>query len=198
VGRAGFILDNLIVAGKAKPMIVVMPDANITSILPRSNDDFARDFLEDVMPYVEANYRVQADRAHRALAGLSQGGIQTLIIGVPHLDKFAYLGVFSSGLLNMYGNELNGRYGMTGRLEPSEPNWEEEHKDMLNDAALKRGLKLFWIAIGKDDFLYPEHERTVALLRKHKFDVTVKVSDGNHSWINWRQYLAEFAPQLFR
>jgi hypothetical protein len=98
VGRAGFIMDNLIAAGKAKPMIVVMPAGHTSRAgfnMPTKADDFNRDFLDDIMPYVEKNYRVQSDRAHRAIAGLSMGGGQTLNIAIPHLKDFAYIGVFS-------------------------------------------------------------------------------------------------------
>src|SRR5213594_2723954 len=107
VGRAGFILDNLIAAGKAKPMVVVMPAGHTGPFRfggPRpAVDDFAQDFLNDILPFVEKHYRVQAERKSRALAGLSMGGGQTLNIGIPNLDKFAYLGVFSSGIFGITG-----------------------------------------------------------------------------------------------
>ena len=108
VGRANFILDNLIASGKAKPMIVVMPAGHTNAGGggrgaapaggPPPRDEFGEDFVKDVMPYVEKNYRVIADRAHRAIAGLSMGGSQTLNIAIPNLEKFAYVGVYSSGL----------------------------------------------------------------------------------------------------
>ena len=106
VGRAGFILDNLIAAGKAKPMIVVMPAGHTSrgtvagGVVGRNaTQDFVKDFTMDVMPYVEKHYRVLTDRAHTAIAGLSMGGTQTLHVAIPHLEKFAYVGVFSSGLI---------------------------------------------------------------------------------------------------
>src|SRR5262245_21614661 len=104
VGRAGFILDNLIAAKKAKPMIVVMPAGHtsrtpVNAIGRSATDEFVEDFVKDVVPYVEKRYRVIADRAHRAIAGLSMGGNQTLHVAMPRLDQFAYVGVFSSGLL---------------------------------------------------------------------------------------------------
>ena len=111
VGRAGFILDNLIAARKAKPMLVVMPAGHVNGAgaalgaptaggsenpgLGPGPDPFVNDFLSDLMPYVEKNYRVLTDRQNRAIAGLSMGGFQTLNIAVPHLDQFAYIGVFS-------------------------------------------------------------------------------------------------------
>jgi enterochelin esterase-like enzyme len=194
VGRAGFILDNLIAAGKAKPMIVVMPAGHTGRFsfgAPRpARDEFAADFTGDVMPYVESLYRVQADRAHRALAGLSMGGGQTLEIGLSRLDDFAYLGVFSAGV-----------FGITGRgpgAGEAGPSFEERHRAALDDAAMKKGLKLFWFATGKDDFLVETSRATVEMLKKHGFDVVYEESAGGHTWLNWRDYLAEFAPQLFR
>ena len=113
VGRAGFILDNLIAGRQAKPMIVVMPAGHtgpMRSGGPRpAVDEFSQDFMNDIMPYVEKNYRVYKDREHRAMAGLSMGGGQTLNIGIPHLDQFAYLGVYSSGVFGITGREPGPR-----------------------------------------------------------------------------------------
>lgn len=194
VGRAGFILDNLIAAGKAKPMIVVMPAGHVGAFRfggPRPTvDEFSQDFLKDVIPYIEENYRVRTDRGSRAMAGLSMGGGQTLNIGIPHLEKFAYLGVYSSGVFGIAG----GR----GGNQPQGPSFEEQYKAILDDAKLKEGLKLFWFATGKDDFLIDTSRATVEMFRKHGFEVTFKETDGAHTWINWREYLNEFAPKLFQ
>jgi len=198
VGRAGFILDNLIAAGKAKPMIVVMPAGHTGPMAPRTPgaprpaaDEFARDFLGDIMPYVEQHYRVLTDRQSRAIAGLSMGGGQTLSIGVPHLDQFAYLGVFSAGVFGISGRGPGGN-------APSGPSFEEQNQAILDDPKLKEGLKLFWFATGKDDSLVQTSRATVEMLKRHKFDVLFKETDGAHTWLNWRDYLIEFAPQLFR
>lgn len=195
VGRAGFILDNLIADKKAKPMIVVMTAGHTGAMNvggPRPTvDEFSQDFLNDVMPYVEKNYRAVAERGSRALAGLSMGGGQTLNIGIPNLNKFAYLGVYSSGVFGITGG---GRGGNT----PPGPSFEEQHKTVLDDAKLKEGLKLFWFATGKDDFLIETSRATVAMFKKHGFDVQFKETAGAHTWINWREYLNEFAPQLFQ
>src|SRR6185437_11552707 len=104
VGRAGFILDNLIAAKKAKPMVVVMPAGHTSQNTAglggaSSQDDFVNEFMTDILPYAESHYRITAERSHRAIAGLSMGGTQTLNIAIPHLDKFAYVGVYSSGIL---------------------------------------------------------------------------------------------------
>jgi enterochelin esterase family protein len=193
VGRAGFILDNLIATGKAKPMVVVMPAGHTAPFVPGGPrppmDDFVADFTGDVMPYAESHYRVRADRAHRAIAGLSMGGGQTLTIGVSHLGTFAYLGVFSSGLFGITGSSPGSGPG---------PSFEEQHRAVLDDAEKKKGLELVWFATGKDDLLLGTSRVTVEMLRKHGFDVVYKESSGGHTWINWRNYLDEFAPQLFR
>jgi enterochelin esterase-like enzyme len=192
VGRAGFILDNLIAAKKAKPMIVVMPAGHTGPFGggTRNGGEFERDFVDDIMPQVESRYRVRTDRNSRAIAGLSMGGGQTLNIGFSHLDKFGYLGVFSSGVFGIAGG---------GRAPAAnEPPWEERHKETLDNAQLKDGLKLVWFATGKDDFLLKTSAATVEMLKKHGFNVTYKETGGAHTWLNWRDYLIEFAPQLFQ
>jgi len=194
VGRAGFILDNLIAEKKAKPMIVVMPaghtsqtqgfgrDAAPAAGGPPPRDEFYEDFTTDIMPYVEKNYRTMTDRAHRAIAGLSMGGAQTLNVAFKHLDKFSYIGVYSSGILGGGGAEQ----------------WEKDHSADLDNASLKKGLKLVWFSTGADDGLIANSKSTVELLKKHGFDASFKESPGAHTWINWRNYLNEFTPQLFQ
>jgi enterochelin esterase-like enzyme len=197
VGRAGFILDNLIADKKAKPMIIVMPAGHAGAFRmggPRpAVDEFAQDFLNDILPLIEKNYRVYTDRKSRALAGLSMGGGQTLNIGIPNLEKFAYLGVYSSGVFGITGS---GRGGATNA--PAGPSFEEQHRAKLDDAKLKKGLRLFWFATGKDDFLVATSRATVEMFKKHGFDVVYRETEGAHTWINWREYLNEFAPQLFQ
>jgi enterochelin esterase family protein len=196
VGRAGFILDNLIAEGKAKPMIVAMPAGHTGPFrfggppgAGARRDEFAEDFVNDLKPYVEKTYRVQADRAHRAIAGLSMGGMQTLNIAFGHLDDYGYVGVYSSGIFGLAG----------GRGGNSQPNrqWEEQHKAVLDNPKLKKGLNLLWIGCGKEDFLVQTSNATVDLLKRHQFEVVSRASAGGHTWINWRNYLHEFAPLLF-
>jgi enterochelin esterase family protein len=201
VGRAGFILDNLIAAKKAKPMVVVMPTGHTGPFafgtrggdpLRTAVDEFVQEFETDIMPYAERHYRVYTDRKRRAIAGLSMGGGQTLNIAVRNLEKFAYVGIYSSGLFGITGQ---GRDGGSGT--PTGPAWEEKHKQKLDDPKLKKDLKLVWFATGKDDFLIGATRATVDLLKKHQFDVVFRETPGAHTWIVWRNYLHEFAPQLF-
>ena len=211
VGRAGFILDNLIAANKAKPMLVVMPAGHVNGAgaalgapvpptavsgmpgIGSGPDPFANDFLTDLMPYIEKNYRVLTDRQSRAIAGLSMGGNQTLNIAIPHLEKFAYVGVFSSGI-------ISGARGAApaGSTTPFGEAWEKQHLAALDNAASKRGLSLLWFSTGKEDFLIDITRSTVELLKKHGFKPVFLESEGAHTWLNWRDYLSAFAPQLFQ
>jgi enterochelin esterase family protein len=206
VGRAGFILDNLIASHKAKPMLIVMPAGHVNGAggalgapaaggpenpgLGSGVDPFVSDFVTDLMPYVEKNYRVLTDRPNRAIAGLSMGGYQTLNIAVPHLDQFAYIGVFSSGILD------GGARGSAPT--PFGESWEKRNAVSLDNAATRRGVKLLWFGTGKDDFLIETTKNSVALMKKHGFSPVFVESEGGHTWLNWRDYLSEFAPQLFR
>ena len=198
VGRAGFILDNLIASGRAKPMIIVMPAGHTRPFTfgrggPRpTTDEFVQDFTNDIMPAVEKRYRVYTDARHCAIAGLSMGGGQTINIAIPNLEKFGYVGVYSSGIFGIASNAGTATNGSPGLK------WEEEHKAQLDDPKLKRSLKLFWFATGKDDFLIGTTRATVEMFKKHGFQPVFNETTGAHTWINWRNYLNEFAPQLFR
>jgi enterochelin esterase-like enzyme len=206
VGRAGFIMDNLIAAGKAKPMVVVMPaghtrkagqgPARTAQGATVPGDEFVADFLTDIVPYVEQHCRVLNDRSHRAIAGLSMGGSQSLNIAIPHLEMFAYVGVYSSGLLNGFGSPRTAI--TTPASGQTRSPWEQEHLAVLDNADLKKGLKLLWFSTGKDDFLLGTTHSTVDMLKAHGFQPVFEESPGGHTWLNWRNYLIEFAPKLFR
>lgn len=180
-GKAHWILDNLLAQGKAKPMVVVMMDGHAAigdrGAGPQNNTVlFERDLLEEVMPFIEKAYRVKNDPANRGIVGLSMGGGQSLTIGLNHLDRFAWVGGFSSS--------APGREALANLLaKPEEAN---------------RQLKLLWVGCGKDDFLLKRNEEFIALLKEHNLRHTWHLSEGNHSWPVWRLYLAEFAPLLFQ
>jgi enterochelin esterase-like enzyme len=203
VGRAGFIIDNLIADKKAKPMVIVMPAGHTgpfdlsppASGAPRSldfNDDFVKDFVSDIMPYAETHYRVLRDRQHRAIAGLSMGGTHTLNIAIPHPDQFAYVGVFSSGIIGIV--PFNGPVSAPA----ASPSWEQQHLTELDGVSGKKDWKLFWFSTGKDDFLLNTTKATVELFKKHGYHPVFEESAGAHTWTNWREYLNQFAPQLFQ
>ena len=110
------------------------------------------------------------------------GGSQTLNAAYSHLDRFAYIGVYSSGVLGGGGMET----------------WEKAHEADLDNASLKKGLKLVWFSTGVDDSLITTSKATVEMLKKHGFDASFRDSPGAHTWINWRNYLDQFTPQLFQ
>ncbi len=188
VGRANLILDNLIAAGRAKPMIIVMPYGRpLPDVMlvpsagrgPTNADElFGNDLLQDVVPYVEKLYRVSAKADDRAIAGLSMGGGQALRIGLAHLDTFHYIGAFSAA---------------------ARGNPEEAFKDFFADpAAANKKLKVFFIACGKTDGLFPPSQALSDALEKHQIKHQFAPSEEGHVWRNWRDYLTEFAPELFR
>jgi enterochelin esterase family protein len=193
VGRANFILDNLIAAKKAKTMIVVMPAGHTGPFSfgmpttptkgagPVGNARFEDDFTKDIQPYVEKHYRVLTDRPNRAIAGLSMGGAQTLNLLGARPKDFGYAGVFSSAII----------FGKTA-------DWETANKAALEDREAKEGLKLLWFATGKDDFLMGRTRETVELFKKHEFKPEFQETTGGHTWINWQKYLNEFAPRMFQ
>jgi enterochelin esterase family protein len=187
VGRAHYILDNLIAAGRSQPMIVVMPfghtpdrGAGAGNIL--ANTDFGDDLLTDLIPHIDGSFRTMADQPHRAMAGLSMGGSHTLRFGLTHPELFDYIGVFSMGL------------GVQG---PADVTAYEQ----ANAAALKKAgeeLDLVYYAMGKDDFLYASVAPTRSLFTRYGIDHHYHETGGGHTWINWRRYLTDFAPRLFR
>lgn len=192
VGRAGFILDNLIADGKAVPMIIVMPNGHTNQIPPpvvtpgvpappRPHDLYPEEFVTDIMPLAESRYRIIADRDHRAIAGLSMGGGHTLTIGFAHLAWFSAISVFSSGI-----------------QEGQNAAWEQNNLAALDNPELKKGLKLLWFSTGSEDPVLPRSKSTVELLKKHGFPATFRESGGAHVWPNWRDYLYQTAPLLFR
>lgn len=184
-GRANVILDNLIAAGKAKPMIVVTPsehtsDGNAFDRL--GVDEFNGDFLNDLIPYIDKNYRTIADRAHRAIAGQSMGGLYTLALSTMHLDHFSYVGIFSSGW-----------------FQGTSANFVQQHGQELDNAAWKKGLKLYWVAVETDNKGgYANTQETLGALRAHGFQPEYYENAGHHNWLNWREYLVLFAPKLFQ
>jgi enterochelin esterase family protein len=185
IGRANYILDNLIASGAARPMIVVMPFGHTPERAGAgggmlNNEDFGNDLLRDLIPFVKQNFRTLDGPANHAMAGLSMGGSHTIRYGLTHPEIFGYIGIFSMGLTA--GDQITAY-------------------ETQNDAALRRGardFRLVYYAIGKDDFLYNRVAPTRAMLDRYGIEYVYNESDGGHTWINWRNYLADFAPRLFR
>ena len=179
-GRTDIIMDNLIAKGKAEPMIIVMTDGN--------TNDLENELLKECIPFIEKNFRVKANRNNRALAGLSMGGIQTLNAGIPNLDYFAYLGVFSSGWWANPtpfggGNDTEKYYKML-----------QNKKDDYNTK-----LKQFWISMGgKEDIAYNNCQIMMKRFDQIGIKYTYFETPGGHTWPVWRESLYQFAPLLFK
>ena len=182
-GKAHWILDNLIAAGKARPMVVLMIDGHPQGQVPREDGDkraaslaaFQRELFEDALPLVEERYRVTKEREQRAIAGLSMGGWQSLNVGLNNLDRFAWIGSFS---------------GAAEEATLAAP--------LADAAGTNSKLKLLWIACGKDDFLLERNNSLVAALKASGIQHEWQLTEGDHSWPVWRRYLVEFAPKLFQ
>ena len=199
LGAAPTIMDNLINSGKAEPMIVVMTNGNpsqasaitvtpkLPNVAPSGNDMasmlFEKSLVNDVIPFIEANFKVKANKDNRALTGLSMGGLQTMNTSFTNPDLFNYIGVMSMGFadLSRFGIEVDHSKRAQQILDLKEAN-----------------PKLYWIACGKDDFLYESVVTMREALDKQDFEYTYRESTGGHTWTNWRIYLSEFAPMLFK
>lgn len=185
LGRVNAILDNLLATGQSRPFLVVMPFGyGVPPSQPAAPGEntrrFGKDLLEDVIPYVEATFRVTANRDSRALVGLSMGGGQALSIGLNHLDRFSHVGGFSSGL-------------------GAEPEFPNTYRSLIGDPeAANAKLKLLWIGCGTEDGAFDASKQFSTFLTSHKVTHTFRATPGAHTWMVWRRYLHEIAPQLFR
>jgi len=188
-GKTNLILDNLIAEGKAKPMLIVMPDANvgmggfISNGIENSLKTFEREMKQSIIPFVEKNYRAFTDANNRALAGLSLGGLHTLYTGINNTDLFSYLGVLSSGwILPMQEKFANAQY-----------DFMKTNADKINT-----NLKVFWLSEGgKDDIAYKNGQIMLGKLDELKIKHTYYEYPGGHTWPVWRNDLYNFAPLLF-
>lgn len=203
LGRTAQIMDNLIAQGKAKPMIVVMPNGHTQNAaapgessrhyLPamgggqREAVASMEDSFEDIIKFVESNYRVKKNKANRAVAGLSMGGMHSAAISAQYPNTFDYVGVFSAppiATMMARGNEDAAKY-------------TEEFVKKLQTQQ-KNGFKLYWIACGDTDFLYQGVIDSMKKMDEIGFNYTYRESGEGHIWKNWRIYLYEFAPMLFQ
>jgi enterochelin esterase-like enzyme len=187
-GQAGLIMDNLIAAGKAKPMIVVMPlgygDMSFVNNgwgvwqdpaqINHNVDLFTQTLLTEVLPQVEKLYSVSTRREDRAIAGLSMGGLEALSVGLNHTKMFDYVGGFSAAVHQLKADGLTG-------LDPKTAD-----------------LKLLWIACGTEDGLITANRNLITLLKSDGLPVTPIETPGMHVWMVWRDNLVHFAPLLFQ
>lgn len=198
LGRTAQILDNLIAQGKAKPMIVVMPNGNAsqeaapgessrgmvppTMQLPKTMEGSYEQAFPEIVKFIDKNYRTVKSKSGRAIAGLSMGGFHSLHISKQYPDMFNYVGLFSAAIMP--------------NKEASSPIYENMEGKLKVQFDKKPAL--YWIAIGKTDFLYKANEEYRKLLDKKGYKYTYYESDEGHIWRNWRIYLTEFVPMLFR
>jgi enterochelin esterase-like enzyme len=185
-GKTDLILDNLIAANKAKPMLIVMPDGNVSG---QGFDEntlrmFERELKQSIIPFVEKNYRAETGSKSRALAGLSMGGIQTLYVGINNTELFSYLGVFSSGWIMPAQNDLaNKQYDFM----------------KTNNDKIKNNLNLLWIGVGgKEDIAYNNCQALLKKLDELKVKYIYSEHPGGHTWPVWRNNLYNFAQLLFK
>ena len=197
-GKMNFIMDNLIAEGKAKPMIVVMPNGNAsqeaapgessrgmvppTMQLPKTMEGSYEQAFPEIVKFIDKNYRTIKSKSGRAIAGLSMGGFHSLHISKQYPDMFNYIGLFSAAI--MPNKEVSSLIY---------ENMEEKLKVQFD-----KNPALYWIAIGKTDFLYKANEEYRKLLDEKGYKYTYYESDEGHIWKNWRIYLTEFVPMLFR
>ena len=182
-GKAHWILDSLIAEKKAKPMLVVMPDAHALPPGAGWKDDYAGDntrafcqeLTTDVIPLIGKAYHVNPDPTARAFAGLSMGGHHALTVALTLNDRFSQIGAFSSAVP---GEQLIGAA-------------------LADPAGVNARLKLLWIACGKEDFLFNANNAFDTLLKEKGLNHEYTVTEGNHSWPVWRNYLVTFVPRLF-
>jgi len=205
MGRAVQIADNLIAQGMVRPMIIVMPNGNATEVAAitevqranRSQNSFPApqstgggyeaSIVNDIIPYIETNYRALASQENRAIAGLSMGGGQTFNIGLRNTDKFAWIGIFSSG---MFGS-VQGGYGA---FDP-----EQQIPGLLTKPGdFNQSLKLFYISCGEQDPRYEYTQKAVDTFNENKLNVIFQGFPGAHEWKVWRLSLADFLPRLFK
>ena len=201
LGRAAQIMDNLIAQGKAEPMLVVMTNGNIsqeacpgetsegfrvpTMMLPKTMEGSFETAFPDVVKFVEKTYRVKKDKAHRAIAGLSMGGCHSLFISINYPDLFDYVGLFSAAV----DRQQNNQEGY--------PNIYADRNQKI-DRLFSKHPKLFWMGIGKTDFLIQSNNDLRAYLDSKNHKYTYLETEGGHIWRNWRIYLTEFTPLLFK
>jgi enterochelin esterase-like enzyme len=198
LGRAAQIMDNLIAQGKARPMIVVMPNGNVdqkaapgecpkgfyqpSMELPNTMNGKMEKTFSDIIDFVEDNYRIIPRKEDRAIAGLSMGGFHSLHISRYYPKTFNYIGLFSPAIM------------------PDEKVKPEVYSnfDSTLEKQMNSGYQLYWIGIGKKDFLYKIVEEYRKKLDEMEMPYEYFESEGGHTWTNWREYLTIFAPKLFR
>lgn len=185
-GYAHLILDNLIASGKAKPMIIVMPNtrglATANPPVPGTDDACSKEYIGCIIPFVDSHYRTKAAREYRALAGLSMGGFVVLHTGLPHLDTFSELYIYSSGHTS----------------PETQAQFEENFKTLLSDPGTNNLFRVpLYMAAGETDIALYNGMKDLSLFNRYGLRNFWVLSDGGHEWANWRRYLYQTAQVMF-
>jgi Enterochelin esterase and related enzymes len=194
-GHMGNIMDGLIAAGKAVPMIVVMESGDIktnSDVRQAATNDVTQIYVKDLTPFIDKTFRTKADRQNRAMAGLSRGGGQTTSTVFANMDKFAWMGTFSGFFMGMRmgGNNAAPAPDMKTQIETS---FNGVFKDA---AAFNKQMNLLFISTGTAE---NSPKAAVEALKAHGIKVVFHESEGTaHEWLTWRRALNEFAPRLFK
>lgn len=198
LGRAAQILDNMIAEGKVEPMIVVMTNGNAdlqaapgesslgfappTIQLPKTMEGSFETHFPEVVEFIDSNYRTIPSKQNRAIAGLSMGGFHSLHISKEYPDMFDYVGLFSAAIMPDRKVKSPIYDNMEGKLKTQ----------------FDKKPALYWIAIGDKDFLYEANKEYRKKLDENGYKYTYRESPDGHIWKNWRIYLTEFVPMLFK
>jgi len=236
-GRAIQILDNLIAGGRCEPMIVIMPNGNVDlaaapgqdpanpDVKPKSNNTssmlgkFESSFMDEIVAYVDRHYRTMNDKDHRAIAGLSLGGLHTLFIALNNPSKFDYIGLFSAQTTNALNdkrisgmqqigeawNQLKDALPFIGggKVDRTISSMTSDSLSIYDDAdnklktLFKSSPALFYVAVGRDDFVKKLNDDLRSKLKLIDARYVYNETDGGHTWENWRKYLVDFLPRLF-
>lgn len=191
-GKIDLILDNLIAEGKAKQMIVVMANGNIRSGVGGYSSEgmasFKNEMTQNIVPFIDQNYRTQADAKNRAICGLSMGGGQSFYAGLESLDFFASVGTFSSGIFGGIRNPSGVVFDA-----------EKEIPGLLSQSAeFNNKLDLFYISCGEADMRIEHTKRAVATMKESGLDVVFNSFPGGHDWQVWRKSFYDFASRVFQ
>jgi len=193
-GKTDIILDNLIAEGKAKPMIVVISNGNVRApgkgfggYNSEGMAPFKEEMTQNIVPFIDDNYRTLADAEHRAICGLSMGGGQSFYVGLESLDYFSSVGVFSSGL---FGGIRTSGEGF---------NAEKEIPGLLSESAkFNEKLDLFYISCGEQDMRIEHTKKAVQTMSENGLEVEFNSFPGDHEWQVWRKSLHDFATRVFQ
>jgi enterochelin esterase-like enzyme len=191
-GKTDLILDNLIAEGKAKPMIVVIANGNVRAggggYSSAGMAAFKKEMTQNIVPFIDKNYRTLTDKKNRAICGLSMGGGQSFYVGLENLDVFGSVGIFSSGIFGGIRNPSGSTFDA-----------EKEIPGLLSKSnEFNKKLDLFYISCGEGDMRIEHTKKAVAIMKEKGLEVEFNSFPGDHEWQVWRKSLHDFASRVFK